>query len=351
MAESLRAVLVGCGVISWAWIDAAQKIDGLEIVALVDLDEEAARGRAVESGLTEALVDTDLTLVLDKVKPDIVFDCTAPNAHLEVTLEALRNGCHILGEKPMSESMEDARRMVSAAQEAGKLYAVMQQRRFDPNIRRLKRFLETGAIGPVVTVHSDFFLGVHLEGFRAKMPHVLLLDMAVHTFDQARFLSGSDAQTVYCHEWNPPVPWSGHEPSAVAIFEMDNDIVYTYRGSWCAEGQRTAWESEWRIIGEKGSVLWDGAEVFSAEVAGKRSGLLSDLRELEVPLYEGLDSPDADGSEHHHARLIRDFCGAIRTGRRPSTICTDNIKSLAMVFGAIDSAEREAKVAVPPGCE
>ena len=349
MVESLRAVLVGCGAISWAWIDAAQKIPGLDIVALVDLDKEVARRKAAESKLTGALVDTNLTAILDRVTPDIVFDCTAPEAHVEVTLEALRHGCHVLGEKPMSDSMEDAKRMVSAAQEAGRLYAVMQQRRFDPNIRRLKQFLETGAIGRVVAVHSDFFLGVHFEGFRAQMPHVLLLDMAIHTFDQARFVTGSDAQTVYCNEWNPPVSWSGHEPSAVAIFEMDNGIVYTYRGSWCAEGLRTSWESEWRVIGDKGSVLWDGAETFRAEVVAKRSGFYSDLRELEVPLYEELDNPHTDGSEHHHTRLIRDLCDAIREGRSPSTICTDNIKSLAMVFGAIDSAEREAKVAVSTG--
>ena len=349
MVESLRAVLTGCGAISWAWIDAAQKTPGLEIVALVDLDEEAARRRATEYKLTEALVDTDLTAVLDKVTPDIVFDCTAPAAHLEVTLEALRRGCHVLGEKPMSDTMEDAQRMVSAAQEAGKLCAVMQQRRFDPNIRRLKQFLETGAIGRIVTVHSDFYLGVHFEGFRAQMPHVLLLDMAIHTFDQARFLTDSDAQTVYCHEWNPPGSWFSHEPSAVAIFEMGDGIVYTYRGSWFAEGLRTSWESEWRIIGDKGSVVWDGAETFRAEVAAKRSGFYSDLRELEVSLFEDLDCPDAEEPEHHHTRLIRDFCDAIREGRTPSTICTDNIKSLAMVFGAIDSAEREAKVAVSAG--
>ncbi len=181
------------------------------------------------------------------------------------------------------------------------------------------------------------------------MPHVLLLDMAIHTFDQARFLTDSDAQTVYCHDWNPPVSWSGREPSAVAIFEMSNGIVYTYRGSWCAEGQRTPWESEWRIIGEKGSALWDGAETIRAEVATGRSGLYSELQELEVPLFEDLDSPEAEGDEHYHTRLIRDFCEAIRDGRTPSTVCTDNIKSLAMVFGAIDSAEREAKVAVSTG--
>ncbi len=84
-------------------------------------------------------------------------------------------------------------------------------------------------------------------------------------------------------------------------------------------------------------------------MATERSGLYYDLQELEVPPPEDPDGPDAEGDEHQHTRLIRDFCEAIRDGRTPSTVCTDNIKSLAMVFAAIDSAERQAKVAVSSG--
>ena len=350
MTKTLQAVLVGCGGISRTWLQGIQAIDGLQIAALVDLVEEAARQRADEFEL-EAQVSADLEAVLSALQPDMVFNCTVPEAHVDVTLAALAHGCHVLSEKPLADSMDNARRMVAAAEQAGKLFAVIQNRRFHPGIRRLSRFLRAGTIGQITTVDSDFYIGAHFGGFRDHMEHVLLLDMAIHTFDQARFLTGSDARTVYCHEWNPPVSWSGHEPSAVTIFEMGSGIVYTYRGSWCAEGQRTPWESEWRIIGDKGSVLWDGAETIRAEVATKRSGFYSDLRELEIPLHEEHDSPDADGDEHHHTRLIRDFCDAVRTGRTPSTICTDNIQSLAMVFAAIDSAEREAKVAVLPGGE
>ena len=86
------------------------------------------------------------------------------------------------------------RRMVAAAQAAGKTYAVIQNRRYDPHIRRLRQFLDSGAIGDVTTVHCDFFIGAHFGGFRDHMQHVLLLDMAIHTFDAARLISGAPAE-------------------------------------------------------------------------------------------------------------------------------------------------------------
>ena len=345
MAKKLTAVLVGCGRISPAWLRPCQALSDLEIVGLVDIQEQAAMQRAEEHELPAALVGTDLVAMLEQTRPDLVFNCTVPEAHLPVTLEALRQGCHVLGEKPLADSMESARLMIAAAQEAGKLYAVMQNRRYDRNIRHLKSFLQSGVIGSITTVHSDFFVGAHIGDFRDHMRHVLLVDMAIHTFDAARFITGTDATSVYCLEWNPSGSWFDHDASAVAIFEMTGGIVFTYRGSWCAEGLRTPWESEWRIIGEKGSVTWDGAEGFQAQVVAETSGLLSKVRDLEIPPYS---APPGGGSVQlgGHGGLIQDFLHAVRTGRTPETSCDDNIKSLAMVFGAVESAERGEKVRV-----
>jgi predicted dehydrogenase len=229
--EPLKAVLAGCGSMSAAWLKAAREVEGLQIAGLVDLNEAAARKRAAEFELPEAVIGTELAAVLAQLQPDVVFDCTIPEAHVEVTLEALRHGCHVLGEKPLADSMENARRMVAAAEVAGKLYAVIQNRRYDRRIRRLKAFLESGAIGPLTTLHSDFFIGAHFGGFRDRMEHVLLLDMAIHTFDAARFLTGADPVSVYAKEWNPAGSWYDHDASAVAVFQMTDGLVYTYRGS------------------------------------------------------------------------------------------------------------------------
>jgi predicted dehydrogenase len=338
--KQIRAVMVGCGGMSRAWLDAASQTPNLEIVGLVDVIEEAARKRAAEYNLESAAIDTDLASVLVSTSPDAVFNCTIPEAHTSVTLTAFEHGCHVLGEKPLADSMEDARKLIEAARKAGKLFAVIQNRRFEPGVRRARAFLQSGAIGPLTTINSDFYIGAHFGGFRDHMEHVLLLDMAIHTFDAARFLSGADPVAVYCKEWNPAGSWYDQGASAVATFEMSNGLIYTYRGSWCAEGFPTTWESDWRFIGQNGSLKWTNGADVQAQVVASTGGFQSTYQDVAVPLYDGVD--DVAG----HKSLIQEFVTCIQTGTEPETICTDNIKSLAMVFGAIESAEAGKRVEI-----
>jgi predicted dehydrogenase len=341
MDNPFRAVLVGCGGISHAWLKPAVQLPNLQIVGLVDLLADTAQKRAAEYKLKDVETGSNLSKVLDLTAPDIVFDCTVPEAHIDVTLEALSRGCHVLGEKPMADSMQHARRMVAAAQASGKLYAVMQNRRYMAEIRALRSYLERGTLGALTTCNCDFYLAPHFGGFREQMQHVLLLDMAIHTFDAARFLTGADPVSVYCKEWNPAGSWYAHGASAVAVFEMSSGIIFTYRGSWCAEGLSTTWESDWRLIGERGTAAWDGAQNLKAEVALPSAGFLSEHRSDVIKV------DPSDPKTGGHAGLIADFVDCVRTGRTPETVCTDNIKSLAMVFGAIESADEGMPINIP----
>lgn len=325
------ALLVGCGNISKTWLEALQQVSEVKLVGLVDLIEGQAQQRAKEFNL-DLPIGTHLQTMLQRTRPDIVFDCTVPEVHYEVTIQALNFGCHVLGEKPMAANMNEAKKMVSAAIRSGKLYAVMQNRRFHSGIRKLISLLRNGVIGKLTSIHADFFIGAHFGGFREKMQNVLLRDMAIHTFDAARFLTCSDPVAVYCHEWNPEGSWYDHGSSAVAIFEMTDNIVFSYRGSWVAEGFRTSWNSKWRIIGEKGSILWDGENEIAGEVVISTPGLLSEYRPISIPLTN-----ENEKVLEGHVGVISDFVQALQTGKMPETICTDNIKSLSMVFGAIDS--------------
>jgi len=338
--QPMRVVLVGCGSISNAWLGAVKKREDIEVVGLVDLNQESADKRAVQHGLIRVPTGTDLNTMIEKTCPDAVFDCTVPEAHMEVTITALRHGCYVLGEKPMADTMPNARKMATAAKKAGKIYAVMQNRRYMENIQALRRFLDSGAIGRITTVHCDFFIGAHFGGFRDHLQHVLLLDMAIHTFDQARFLTRADALTALACEWNPPGSWYDHDASAVAIFEMTNKIVYCYRGSWCAEGLNTPWEAAWRIIGENGSVTWDGAHMFHAQVVTGQTGFMRASKDMKVPY----DRDQPTGILKGHAGCIDEFIRGVRTGAMPQTVCTDNIKSLAMVHAAVASAGAGRKV-------
>jgi predicted dehydrogenase len=95
------------------------------------------------------------------------------------------------------------------------------------------------------------------------------------------------------------------------------------------------------LIGERGTATWDGAQNLKAEVAISSAGFFSEHR-------SDLMSVDpADLKAGGHTGLIADFVDCVRTGRTPETVCTDNIKSLAMVFGAIESADEGMPINIP----
>ena len=330
----LRAALVGCGAMSRAWLDAAAKIGDLEIVGLADLDLARAKSRADEFALPEVVVAATVEELLAETKPDLLFDVVVPAARHDVVAAGLGAGCHVLSEKPMAETLEEARDLVARATAAGRLHAVVQNRRYLASVRRIARFIRAGSIGEVAAVHAGFFLAPHFGGFREEMDHVLLLDMAIHGFDAMRCMTGLDAVGVYCREWNPKNSWYRHGASAAAIFDLDNGSVFTYRGSWCAEGLGTGWECSWRIIGDKGTLVWDGRDSLRAEIGGgPRKGLFDDVTKLPIPPLDPADGVDG------HLGVISGFVQAVRSGTEPETVGHDNIRSLSMALGAIASAD------------
>ena len=339
--KTFKAVLVGCGGISGTWLRAIRDIKGVKLTGLVDINIQAARKCQETYKLVDTLVGDDLKWVLKNVKPDIVFNCTIPEAHKVVTLESLRHGCHVLSEKPLADTMANAREMVTAAKKSGRIFAVMQNRRYDKNIHIFKNLIASGKLGKLTTLNSDFYIGAHFGGFRVRMKHPLLLDMAIHTFDAARLISGADPISVYCKEWNPQCSWYNHGASAVAIFEMSGGIIYTYRGSWCAEGQNTEWAADWRAIATKGSAIWNGTSILKAEkvAESKTAQFTSKRKQLSI-------KTQSKGQLEDHASCIKEFITSVRTGKAPHTICTDNIKSLAMILGAVKSAENGKTVRI-----
>ncbi|RWN00609.1 MAG: Gfo/Idh/MocA family oxidoreductase [Mesorhizobium sp.] len=337
----MKVVLVGCGAMSRQWLDAARQIDGLAIAGLVDLDADRAQARAREYELPNAVIGTSLDAVLDQTRPDAVFDVVVPAARRQVALSAFAHNCHLLTEKPLADSPENARAIIEAARRAGRVHAVVQNRRYVANVRRIRRFLDSGAIGKPTSIHADFFVAPHFGGFREEMRHVLLLDMAIHTFDAARYMVAGEPAGVYCQEWEPANSWYRQGSSASAVFDFGGGKVFTYAGSWCADGFRTSWEGSWRIVAERGSLLWDGHDGLKAEVvASGRDGIIDKTQSIEVPALDASDRVDG------HLGIIQDFMRAIETGTEPETRGTDNIKSLAMVFGAIESAETGRRVAI-----
>ena len=341
---TFRAVLAGCGSMSKGWLDAVASTPelraGITIVGLVDVDRGTAERRAAEQQLGNVAIGTDLAQVLSETGADMLFDVVPPSARRAVVEAGFSHGCHVLSEKPMAVSLEDARALVEGAERARRVHAVVQNRRYIPGVRRIRRLIESGALGELSALHADFFIGAHFGGFRDEMRSVLLLDMAIHTFDAGRFMSAREPLAVYCHEANPAGSWYAHGAAANAIFEFSDDVVFTYRGSWAAEGANTSWEATWRIIGSKGTLLWDGGDRFEAHVIDGEEGFNRPLAAIEVP-------PPADETETHgHASVLGAFLDAVASGRAPETVGSDNIKSLGMVFGAIESAATRQRVTI-----
>lgn len=330
-------ILVGCGEMANAWLTYVKERENASIVGLVDIKEENAK-RAAKAYQLDVPIFTELKEALAQVEATIVIDVTIPSSHKEVVTRALKAGCHVFGEKPMAESMEDAREIQKVVRETGKTYTVMQNRRYVKGIRSLQNFVATGRIGKVGSIHADFFLGPHFGGFREVMDSPLLLDMAIHTFDQARCITGADPLSVYCHEFNPPGSWYEGNASAICIFEMSDGTVFTYRGSWCAEGLPTAWESDWRVTGSKGTVTWANFQEPQCEIIDetKPDAFNRVVKKVDLP-YE------MKGREGHDGCLDEMFA-ALEEGRLAETDSTDNFHSISMVLAAIESAKTGKKV-------
>jgi predicted dehydrogenase len=271
------------------------------------------------------------------IRPHFVVDATVPGAHREVTLAALGAEVPVLGEKPMSDSMESAVEMVQASEASGKLYMVSQSRRYNNGLAAYRSCIQE--LGGAGVLNADFYLGPHFGGFRDEMDHPLLLDMSIHTFDAARYLTGTDPVAVYAESFNPAWSWYKGDACATAIFEMTGGLRFVYRGSWCAEGLMTSWESDWRAVGPRGTAVWDG----------------SNPPQLELVTGGGefFSSTSASRREHHDAApegiagALEDFLAALdNPGSTPNGECHDNIKSLSMVSAAIESARTGQRVPI-----
>lgn len=340
MANKHRIAVVGCGGMANTWMEYALGREDCEIVALVDIRPESAQAMAEKYGLSCG-VYTDPAEAIEASGATLVFDVTVPAGHFEVGTTAMRLGCDVFAEKPLAETLEQCREMVRMSETTGRMHAVMQNRRYNPQIIALREMIESGVIGRPGFAGVDFYIGAHFGGFRDAMDNPLLLDMAIHTFDQARKILGADPVSVYCHEYNPPGSWYAGCSSAVCIFEMSDGSVFNYRGSWSAEGAQTSWEGEWRVTGERGTIIWDGSHAPYAETvaAGNQEGkFIRDFVRLEAEV------PSLKNVGHHGC--LDDMFDALAHGRRAATDCRDNILSMAMVFGAIESARTGGKVSI-----
>ena len=313
----LRVVIAGAGGMGRAWLATAAASSDVTLTGVADLNVPLARDAAGAAGLPDLPVGDDAVALARQTGAQALINVTVPEAHHPVTTAALFAGLPVLGEKPLAENVSRALSLAAAAEVTGELFMVSQSRRWNPQLATLRAM--TARLGAIGTVTTEFFRAERFGGFRDTMAQPLLVDMAIHAFDSARYLLSAEPVTVYCQSHNPPWSWFAGDASATAVFEMTGGTRYVFTGSWCSPGAITSWNGSWRVSGEKGAALWDGDHdpVLDAPVDGAVAA---------GPPYSGI------------AGALQVFVRALRTGEVPSGEVHENVLSLAMVEAAVRSA-------------
>lgn len=321
-----RVLQVGAGGFGGRWLEVlretARALD-LDLCGLADMNAEALLKRGDEFKVPEAKRFLSLDEALSETAPEIVLCVTPPETHEEVALAALEAGAHVITEKPISSHMDGARRMVEAAERAGRLLAVSQNYRFRPAACAVAETIRSERLGPCASFTLEFFLGPRFEGsFRRHMPYPLTADMSIHHYDLMRAILGRDPLWTFARAFNPPWSWYEHEASVQQLIGFEGDLTGAYSASWCSRGAETPWSGAWRFECAEGVLLWDAG--------GVRIG-------TEAETLEEVPPPEMEFTGQ--GAVLADFVRSLREGREPATSGRDNLKSVGMVFKTIEAVE------------
>lgn len=214
---------------------------------------------------------------------------------------------------------------------------VNQNYRYRRAPRTVKKLIANGTIGEVGAVNIQFRKAAHFGGgFREQMAHPLVLDMAIHHFDQLRGTVGFEPVEVTARSWNPKWSWFDGDAMASAVFRAANGAVATYAGSWVAQGTDTTWDGDWRIEGTDGELHWADNSVSLSPQSVFTSVFVPGAREEHGRLVFDLlklEAEDRQGS-------LAAFRDAILADADGETSGRDNLRTLATVLAVRLSIER-----------
>ena len=267
----MKIGVVGAGTIGQLRAQSIKENPATELVGVVD-PMAASAERAVRGSGARAL--TDLRQLLDLPGLDAVFVSSPLPAHEEQVLSALAAGKHVLCEKPLSNTVESAWRMVEAARKAGKSLATGFNHRYYPSMKFIKQTVDAGLIG---TLDHVRVFGGHdgLHNFRADWQYKApasgggaMMDVGIHMTDLARHVAG-DVTEVYGFSSNKVFQVPGSEDNAVAVFRTQAGIPVFYQATWTEwKGYRFYVEA----YGDRGMVRGYYAPMFNLLITADKPG-------------------------------------------------------------------------------
>ena len=272
MSKRLKVGIIGCGgIANGKHLPSLKAINRVDLVAFCDLIEEKAIKAAKEYGTPDAKVYTDYQELLKDESIDVVHVLTPNRMHAQISIDALHAGKHVMCEKPMAKTAEDARRMVAAAKESGKKLTIGYQHRHKPETQYLKQVIDSGELGDIYyakalairrrgTPNWGVFLNEYEQGGGP------LIDIGTHALDltlwtmnnyKPKYCVGTtyhkfryQTQTGNaCGDWDPNE--FTVEDSAFGFVVMENGATISLESAWALNTLEVR-EAQTLICGTKG---------------------------------------------------------------------------------------------------
>ena len=320
---TFRVGIVGAGFMGETHV-AAWTAEG---VTPVLLDHDAARADSL-AGRFGARVATSFEELFAAV--DVVDVCTPTHQHADVAVRAAAAGRHVICEKPLARTVEDAEAIVAACERAGVRLFVAHVVRFFPEYDAARRLVAEGGIGDpaVLRLKRASFRPRRAPGhwfFDPALSGGMIVDLMIHDFDYARWVAG-DVVAVQCHSVAADRPELGVE-HAYAILTHESGAISHVTGSW-AYGPPT-FRTSLEIAGSRGLVDYDSA--------------------VAPPIVTYLQprGPDSDGAvglpgsplaEDPFRLELREFRGSIERDVAARVTARDGVEALRIALAAAESA-------------
>ncbi len=305
MSNPYRIAIIGCGQIAKYHLDAMRHIEDLKPVATVDIVEERAKRYAEMYGAEKHY--TSYVEAIEEADIDAVIICLPHNLHFEVAIKAAEKNKHIMVEKPLAISLEEAERMVKAAEGRNLILMVEQTLRFRRCNRKVKELIEKGVIGePRNIIRRRFRYSKKAPISWADKPEVtggfLLFGIGSHEVDVTLWHLNQRARKVYAQGTINNPYWRDYDEISIQM-ELSNNAIATVILS--LNSQHTFWDST--IIGTEGTItVREAVDVKVGEQI------------IQTPLSreEGIEA------------ALREFASAMRNRREPESSGRDVLRTM-----------------------
>lgn len=334
MMTLLKIGVIGCGSIAKNRHLPEYKLNNsAEIIAVCDIVEERAQELAE---IYEAKAYTDFIELLNNPSIDAVSICTPNYLHAPMTIAALEAGKHVLCEKPMATSREEAEKMIAAATKAGKKLMIAHNQRFVDSHQIAKEIIASGEIGKVYSFRSAFGHagpeswsadGKASWFFKKDQAFIGAMgDLGVHKTDLLRYLLDEEFVEVAAFVKSSAKENSDVDDNATFILQTESGIIGTLAASWAYVQE----DNSTIIYGEKGILRLEDDPEFSL-IIQRATGQVENLRLGKI------QSNELGGQ--HDTQVISQFIISINEDKEPLINGLEGMKSLNVILGALESNE------------